>query len=46
VISFLTALAVVRALLRYVRHHDFTPFAIYRIFVAGAVLLQAPGDRF
>ena len=38
VVAFLSALGVVRWLLRYVAHHDFVPFAWYRI-VFGLVIL-------
>ncbi len=36
--AFITAYAVVKWLIRYVQHHDFTVFAIYRILF-GAVML-------
>ena len=38
VTAFVSAFFVVRGLLRYVAHHDFVPFAWYRI-LAGAALL-------
>ena len=38
VVSFLSALVVVKAFLAYVSHHSFTAFAWYRI-VFGALLL-------
>ena len=38
VVSFLSALVAVRALIRYVAHHDFRAFAWYRI-VLGVVVL-------
>jgi undecaprenyl-diphosphatase len=38
VVAFVSALVVVRWLLRYVAHHDFVPFAWYRI-VFGLVIL-------
>lgn len=41
VVSFFSALVVVRALLIYVGRHDFTPFAWYRILFGGVVLLYA-----
>lgn len=41
VISFVSALVVVRALLIYVGRHDFTPFAWYRILFGGLVLVYA-----
>src|SRR5688572_26076687 len=37
-VSFVAALVAVRALIRYVAHHDFRPFAWYRI-VLGVVVL-------
>jgi undecaprenyl-diphosphatase len=39
VISFFSALAVVRWLLHYVSKHDFTSFGWYRIFFGGVILL-------
>jgi undecaprenyl-diphosphatase len=36
--AFVSAFACVRWLIRYVSHHDFVPFAWYRI-VFGAVIL-------
>ena len=36
--SFVAALVAVRALIRYVAHHDFRPFAWYRIVLGVAVL--------
>jgi undecaprenyl-diphosphatase len=41
VMSFLSALVAVRALLRYISHHDFTIFAWYRIAFGAIVLLTA-----
>jgi undecaprenyl-diphosphatase len=41
VASFLSAFACVRWLIRYVAHHDFIPFAWYRIAFAAVVLLTA-----
>jgi undecaprenyl-diphosphatase len=41
VMSFLCALLAVRALLRYISRHDFTPFAWYRIAFGAIVLLTA-----
>ncbi|PID30936.1 undecaprenyl-diphosphatase [Candidatus Saccharibacteria bacterium] len=38
--AFFTALLAVSWLLRYITHHNFKPFALYRIFV-GAILLCA-----
>lgn len=38
IVSFMTALAAVSWLLRYIAHHNFRPFAIYR-FVAGLAIL-------
>ncbi|MFN7974707.1 MAG: undecaprenyl-diphosphate phosphatase [Acidobacteriota bacterium] len=37
-VSFVVALVVVKALLRYVRGHDFLPFAYYRIAFAAVIL--------
>ena len=41
VVAFLSALACVRWLIRYVASHDFTPFAWYRVAFGMAVLLTA-----
>jgi undecaprenyl-diphosphatase len=41
VVSFLSALACVRWLIRYVSRHDFVPFAWYRIAFGAVVLLTA-----
>jgi undecaprenyl-diphosphatase len=41
VTSFISAFACVRWLIRYVSHHDFVPFAWYRIAFGGVVLLTA-----
>jgi undecaprenyl-diphosphatase len=38
VVSFVFALIAVRALIRYVAHHDFRAFAWYRIALGAAVL--------
>jgi len=38
VVAFISAFIAVRALLRYVAHHDFLPFAWYRI-AFGIVIL-------
>ena len=38
VAAFLSALLVIRLLIRYVSRHDFTPFGWYRIFFGAAVL--------
>lgn len=38
VTAFISALIVIRVLIRYIAHHDFTPFAWYRI-VFGAIVL-------
>lgn len=38
VTAFIAALIVIRVLIRYIAHHDFTPFAWYRI-VFGAIVL-------
>lgn len=42
VAAFLTALFAVSWLLRYIAHHNFKPFAIYRV-VAGCVILALVG---
>ncbi len=41
VAAFLSAFACVRWLIRYVAHHDFIPFAWYRIAFGGVVLVTA-----
>jgi undecaprenyl-diphosphatase len=41
VASFVSAFACVRWLIRYVSHHDFVPFAWYRLAFGGVVLLTA-----
>jgi undecaprenyl-diphosphatase len=41
VTSFVSAFACVRWLIRYVSHHDFVPFAWYRLAFGGVVLLTA-----
>ena len=41
VVSTITAFIAVKWLLRYVAHHDFRPFAWYRIAFGGVVLLTA-----
>ena len=41
IVSFFSALVVVRALLVYISKHDFTAFAWYRIVFGGLVLLYA-----
>lgn len=41
VVSFLSALLVIRALIRFVAHHDFTVFAWYRIVFGGFILVSA-----
>ncbi len=38
-VSFLVAWAVIAFLMRYIRKHSFIPFAIYRILLAGVVLI-------
>jgi undecaprenyl-diphosphatase len=38
VVSFVAAFAAVKALIRYVAHHDFTAFAWYRLALGAAVL--------
>jgi undecaprenyl-diphosphatase len=41
VTAFISAFVVVRALLRYVAHHDFVPFAWYRIGFGALILATA-----
>ena len=41
VVSFVSALLVIRALIRFVSRHDFTVFAWYRIVFGGFILLSA-----
>jgi undecaprenyl-diphosphatase len=41
VVSFFSAFAVVRWLIRYVAHHDFVPFAWYRIAFGAVILATA-----
>jgi undecaprenyl-diphosphatase len=41
VVSFVSAFAVVRWLIRYVAHHDFVPFAWYRIAFGVVILATA-----
>jgi undecaprenyl-diphosphatase len=41
IVSFLSAMVAVRALIRYVSHHDFTVFAWYRIAFGVIVLITA-----
>jgi undecaprenyl-diphosphatase len=38
-VAFITALVVVRWLIKYVRSHSFTGFGIYRIIFGGLVLI-------
>jgi undecaprenyl-diphosphatase len=38
IVAFIVAFAVVAWFLRWVRRHGFTPFAIYRILLGGALL--------
>ncbi|MFT3976594.1 MAG: undecaprenyl-diphosphate phosphatase [Sphingomonas bacterium] len=38
VVAFIVALIAIRLLIRFVAHHDFTGFGIYRIAVGGAAL--------
>lgn len=40
-VSFISALLVIRALMRFIAHHDFTIFAWYRIVFGGLILLTA-----
>lgn len=42
VVSFVTALVVVKWLIGYVRHHDFRPFAVWRIALGLAILRWLP----
>jgi undecaprenyl-diphosphatase len=37
-VAFLVAWVVIAGFMRYIRKHDFVPFGIYRILLAGAVL--------
>lgn len=39
VLSFVTAMVAIRWLLKFVTHHTFIPFGIYRIVVGGLILL-------
>ena len=41
VASFVSAFACVRWLIRYVAHHDFVPFAWYRIAFGAVILVTA-----
>jgi undecaprenyl-diphosphatase len=41
IVSFVAALAVIRALLRYISSHDFTAFAYYRIAFGVVILITA-----
>jgi len=43
VVSTITAFVAVKWLLGYIRSHRYTPFAIYRIALGGALLLLFPG---
>ncbi len=38
-VSFLVSMAVIRALMAYVRRHSFSAFGVYRIILGGVVLL-------
>jgi undecaprenyl-diphosphatase len=42
-VSFAVGLAVIHWLLRYVSHHSFMPFVVYRILLGGLVLLLVAG---
>ena len=44
VVSFIVALAVIRALMRFISRHDFTVFAWYRIAFGLAILLGVGGS--
>jgi undecaprenyl-diphosphatase len=39
VTAFVVAWIVVAAFMRFIQHHRFTSFAIYRIIIGGAVLV-------
>ena len=39
VVSFISALLVIRALMRFITNHDFTVFAWYRIIFGTLILL-------
>ena len=41
VTAFVSAFLVVRGLLRYIAHHDFVPFAWYRVVFGIGILLTA-----
>ena len=41
-VAFATALIAIRWLLRYVSHHDFRYFALYRVLVGVAILVDHP----
>lgn len=41
VVSFISALLVIRALMRYITNHDFTVFAYYRIIFGALILLSS-----
>lgn len=41
VVAFISALLVIRALIRFISHHDFTVFAWYRIAFGAFILLSA-----
>lgn len=41
VVSFISALLVIRALMRYIANHDFTVFAYYRIIFGALILLSS-----
>ncbi len=41
VVSFISALLVIRALMRYISKHDFTVFAYYRIIFGAFILITA-----
>ncbi|MEO6967124.1 MAG: undecaprenyl-diphosphate phosphatase, partial [Rhodanobacteraceae bacterium] len=44
IVSMIVAFAAVKWLLGYIRHHRYTPFAIYRIALGIALLLWLPLD--
>ncbi len=41
IVSFISALLVIRALMRYISKHDFTAFAYYRIVFGAFILISA-----
>jgi undecaprenyl-diphosphatase len=43
IVSFLVAWIVIAAFMGYIRRHNFVPFGIYRIVLAGVVLYAMRG---